>query len=440
MPGGRTWEKPWAARRRALHERAGCRHCRLSRSRRLSARAARGIESRSARSRTLGFDPRSQSTASRRRISVPAAGFRPALPCYRARPMRRSDFAYDLPEELIAQRPAERSDRRAACCILERARAVARSAISRIFPSLLRAGDLLVFNDTRVIPARVLGSKPTGGQVEILLERVLERAAHPGARAREQTAARRGAGRVAGRRRGALHRVAATICSSSSSSAEPLAYFERHGSMPLPPYIERAAEADDATRYQTDLCARARRSRGADRGPALRRSDARALRRNGRAQRAFVTLHVGAGTFQSVRVEDLDQHRMHAERDQRAAHDVCAAIERTRARGGRVIAVGTTVVRSLESAAPAGRLQPFEGETRLFITPGFEFRGRRCAADEFSSAGVDAADAGVRVRRLRCGHERLSTRGGAALPILQLRRCDVPGSPAALANVDRARS
>jgi S-adenosylmethionine:tRNA ribosyltransferase-isomerase len=155
-------------------------------------------------------------------------------------------------------------------------------------------------------------------------------------------------------------------------SGEPLEYFQRYGSMPLPPYIERTAEADDATRYQTIYA----REPGAVAAPtAGLHFDADILARckDQGVQSTFVTLHVGAGTFQNVRVDDLQQHRMHAERISVSA-EACAAIANTKASGGRVIAVGTTVVRSLESAAQSGSLQPFAGETRLFITPGYRFR------------------------------------------------------------------
>ena len=237
-------------------------------------------------------------------------------------------------------------------------------------PTLLRAGDLLVFNDTRVIPARVVGSKPTGGQVEILLERVLDGRrilahAHASKPLRSDVPVALPGGveaRYIGRRDDLFE---------IELSADPLQYFEQHGSMPLPPYIERAAEADDVKRYQTVYA----REPGAVAAPTagLHFDDAMLTRcRQMGVSTAFVTLHVGAGTFQPVRVDDLAQHRMHAERVSVSA-DVCAAIERTHAAGGRVVAVGTTVVRSLESAAQQGRLAAFSGETRLFITPGYRF-------------------------------------------------------------------
>jgi S-adenosylmethionine:tRNA ribosyltransferase-isomerase len=238
-------------------------------------------------------------------------------------------------------------------------------------PQLLRTGDLLVFNDTRVIPARVHGVKPTGGQVEILLERVLEGhriLAHVHAskplRAEAPVALPGGVEARFIARREDLFEL--------ELSAEPLEYFQHHGSMPLPPYIERTAQAEDATRYQTVYA----REPGAVAAPtAGLHFDAEMLGRckSMGVESTFVTLHVGAGTFQNVRVDDLQQHRMHAERIS-VSVAACEAIASTQARGGRVIAVGTTVVRTLESAAQSGSLQPYEGETRLFITPGYRFK------------------------------------------------------------------
>lgn len=284
--------------------------------------------------------------------------------------MRRSDFAYELPADLIAQRPApQRSGSRLLSV------KTGSGAISDLqfvdFPGLLRPGDLLVFNDTRVIPARVLGAKPTGGQVEVLLERILE-----GHRILAHVHASKALrpeipvllpGSVEARfiaRHADLFEL--------ELSTEPLAYFERYGAMPLPPYIERTAETDDATRYQTVYA----RESGAVAAPtAGLHFDAAMLERCAQlgVLTAYVTLHVGAGTFQAIRVDDLDQHRMHLERVN-VSEQVCEAIRETRARGGRIIAVGTTVVRSLESATVSGRVAPFAGETQLFIRPGYPFR------------------------------------------------------------------
>lgn len=284
--------------------------------------------------------------------------------------MRRSDFSYSLPAELIAQYPtAQRSASR-----LLHVDGRAGAWTDRQFmdlPSLLRPDDLLVFNDTRVIPARVFGTKPTGGRVEIMLERILSghrilahvhaskalRADAPVLLAEGVTA------RLVGRHEDLFE---------LELSTEPLPFFLAQGALPLPPYIERGAETADSERYQTVYS----RELGAVAAPTagLHFDDSMLERIAGLGVRsAFVTLHVGAGTFQPLRVDDLDAHRMHEEVVQVSAA-VCAAVAETRARGGRVIAVGTTVVRSLETAAAMGVLQPCRTETRLFIRPGYQFK------------------------------------------------------------------
>jgi S-adenosylmethionine:tRNA ribosyltransferase-isomerase len=238
-------------------------------------------------------------------------------------------------------------------------------------PSLLRAGDLLVFNDTRVLPARVLGTKPTGGHVEILLERILgERRILAHVHASKPLRADAPISLPGGQFAHYIGRHDDLF--ELELTTEPLAWFEQYGSMPLPPYIERASEPEDAQRYQTVYA----RELGAVAAPtAGLHFDAAMLARCAErgVQSAYVTLHVGAGTFQSVRVDDLDQHRMHAERVTVSAATV-AAIESARKAGGRIVAVGTTVVRSLEAAALSGTLQPFAGDTRLFIRPGYVFK------------------------------------------------------------------
>jgi S-adenosylmethionine:tRNA ribosyltransferase-isomerase len=283
--------------------------------------------------------------------------------------MRRHDFAYDLPTELIAQRPPTM---RSGSRLLHLPAGAAPADLKFTdLPGLLRPGDLLVFNDTRVIPARIVGAKATGGRVEILLERILEgnrilAHVHASKALRADTPVTLPGGAIAryiGRQDDLFE---------LELSEPPLAYFERHGSMPLPPYIDRQPEADDATRYQTIYA----RALGAVAAPtAGLHFDAAMLERCKQmgVDATYVTLHVGAGTFQSVRADDLRDHRMHSERVIVNA-ETCAAIERAKSRNGRVIAVGTTVVRSLESAAQGGRPEPFAGETRLFITPGFEFK------------------------------------------------------------------
>jgi S-adenosylmethionine:tRNA ribosyltransferase-isomerase len=286
-----------------------------------------------------------------------------------------ADFDFDLPPQLIAQHPAaERSGAR----LLDGTGAVPVDRAVRDLPALLQPGDLLVFNDTRVIKARLLGEKPTGGAVEALVERVLpghEVLAHlrasksprPGGQVRFANAFD---AEVLGRAGpdGALFHL--------RFPADPLTLLERHGHVPLPPYIEHVDTAEDAERYQTVFAARP----GAVAAPtaALHFDSAllEALAERG-VRRAAVTLHVGAGTFQPVRVDDIAEHRMHSEWFEVGAETV-AAIAATRGAGGRVVAVGTTTLRALESAAArvadGGPLQPFSGETDIFITPGFEFR------------------------------------------------------------------
>jgi S-adenosylmethionine:tRNA ribosyltransferase-isomerase len=285
--------------------------------------------------------------------------------------VRRQDFAYSLPAELIAQRPlAERSASR--LLVLDGMSERYGDHAMRELPQLLRPHDLLVLNDTRVVPARLIGAKPSGGRVEIFLERALA-----GTEAMVQLSASKPI------REGLEIQTAGgavTVLARESGHwrvhlpAPALEFFERCGAVPLPPYIHRDAQEADRERYQSIFA----REPGAVAAPtASLRFDAaltEALSAR-RIERAFVTLHVGAGTFQPVRVEELASHVMHAERVQ-VPEATCAAIARTRSAGGRVVAVGTTVVRALESAAAAngGNLAPWRGETRLFITPGFEFR------------------------------------------------------------------
>ena len=287
--------------------------------------------------------------------------------------MRREEFRYELPEELIAQTPlAERSAAR--LLVLDAAAAGVRDTTVRELPRLLLPGDLLVFNDTRVVAARILGRKPTGGRVEILLERALEERS-----ALVQLAASKPirTGLLVQTPGGEIEILERSEDLWRVRLPEPaLEFFERWGEVPLPPYIHRAPDPVDRERYQSIFA----RESGAVAAPtASLHFDApllTALERR-EIERAFVTLHVGAGTFQPIRVSDPEAHVMHAERAAVSA-ETCAAIERTRVRGGRIVAVGTTVVRTLESAALAAGsgapLAPWSGETRLFIRPGFPFR------------------------------------------------------------------
>ncbi len=284
--------------------------------------------------------------------------------------MLRTDFHFNLPRELIAQEPAtERSASR--LLALDGTSGACRDLRFEDLASLLTSRDLLVFNDTKVIPARVIGRRPSGGRVELLLERALDRnlaLAH----VRSSKGLREGATiELPGGQRATMQGREGDLFRLEFSS-EVIPFFEKHGDTPLPPYISRPPAGADRERYQTVYA----RAPGAVAAPtAGLHFDAPLLQRLGQAgiAHAFITLHVGAGTFQPVRADDIDAHIMHPERVS-VPHETCSAIAATRANGGRVVAVGTTVVRSLEAAAAGGGLKPFNGETRIFIKPGYKFR------------------------------------------------------------------
>lgn len=285
--------------------------------------------------------------------------------------MKKSDFHFDLPPELIAQQPlAQRSASR--MLVLDVARDVLHDSWVRELPAQLAPGDLLVFNDTRVIPARLYARKQTGGLAEILIERItgshevlaqlgVSKKPVPGAELLLTDGSRV---RVLGREDG-FFRLRFEV-------AEPLEkLLARLGQMPLPPYIARAPASADAERYQTVYARHAGAVAAPTAGLHFDEALLDALRARG-VRFGHLTLHVGAGTFQPVRTERIDQHRMHHEWINVGAQLV-EQIRRTRADGGRVVAVGTTVVRALESAAPGGVLAPFAGETDIFILPGYRF-------------------------------------------------------------------
>jgi S-adenosylmethionine:tRNA ribosyltransferase-isomerase len=279
------------------------------------------------------------------------------------------DFDFALPPELIAQHPAaERTGSR----LLDGTGAAPVDRNFRDLPSLLRAGDMMVFNDTQVVKARLFGEKPTGGKLELLIERVLQDrdvVAHMKVSKKPQPGAvlQMVGGFTATltgrwpRDDGPLYRF--------TLSDDPYAVMERHGHVPLPPYIEHTDSADDERRYQTVFA----KHPGAVAAPTaalhfdqamLATLDAQGVRR------ATVTLHVGAGTFQPVKTENLAEHRMHSER-YAVPQATQQALADTRDRGGRIVAVGTTTVRTLESYAVSGEAV---GDTSIFITPGFQFR------------------------------------------------------------------
>jgi S-adenosylmethionine:tRNA ribosyltransferase-isomerase len=285
--------------------------------------------------------------------------------------MRASDFRFDLPPDRIAQYPpASRRDSR--LLVVDAGGGLADRGFEAL-GDLLNAGDLLVMNDTRVMKARLAARKSTGGRAEILVERILD--------ARRMLAHLRASKSPAV---GSTLVIADAFGARVSGRSEDLfelelddgatvdALLEAAGSIPLPPYIRREPEPVDEERYQTVYA----REQGAVAAPTagLHFDGAMldALRDRG-VEMAFVTLQVGAGTFQPLRGDDVDAHVMHAE-SVRVSAEVCEQIAETRARGGRVIAVGTTTVRALESAAAGTALEPFQGETRLFIKPGYRFR------------------------------------------------------------------
>ncbi len=285
--------------------------------------------------------------------------------------LRLSDFDYVLPQELIAQAPAPT---RSGSRLLDVDGAALHDRRFADLPSLLRPGDLAVFNDTRVIHARAIGRKPSGGRVEMLVERVVgDDAAWAQLKASHLP---RPGGRVdfAGGAHAIVESRDGRFFLLRFHGAGTLTdWLDRHGEVPLPPYIARPGDAGDARRYQTVYA----REPGAVAAPTaglhFDEATLAALAAAG-VESAWVTLHVGAGTFQPVTAEDLSQHRMHSERFAIPEATV-AAIAAARARGGRVLAVGTTTLRALESAAGAnGALRAGAAETALFVTPGFRFR------------------------------------------------------------------
>jgi S-adenosylmethionine:tRNA ribosyltransferase-isomerase len=283
--------------------------------------------------------------------------------------MRLADFNFELPPALIARHPL--AERRASRLLTLDG---ATGAVGhRQFADLLehvRPGDLMVFNNTRVIPARLFGQKATGGRLEILVERVLD-SHRVLAHVRASKALRPG-GSILIDGGGEAQMLARQDTLFELRFSEPvLPLLERVGHMPLPPYIDRPDEATDRERYQTVYAERAGAVAAPTAGLHFDQALLAALGELGVAM-AFVTLHVGAGTFQPVRVERIEEHLMHKDWLEVSA-EVVEAVEACRARGGRVIAVGTTSVRSLESAARDGQLKPFSGDTDIFIYPGRPF-------------------------------------------------------------------
>ena len=291
--------------------------------------------------------------------------------------MKTRDFHYDLPPELIAQHPAEqRSDSR--LLHLHRLDGAVTDRQFRDLPNMLQANDVLVLNNTRVIPARLHGRKSTGGKVEILIERITsEYSALAHVRAsktprigseimldgsdREQAVSLRIDGR---------HEDLFVIASDGDTRITDVV--EQRGHVPLPPYIDRDDQAQDLERYQTVYADRPGAVAAPTAGLHFDTGTLDAIEKNG-IQLAFVTLHVGAGTFQPVRAEHIVDHKMHTEYLEVPERTV-SLCRQAREQGGRIIAVGTTAVRSLETASSDGELKPYRGETDIFIYPGYGFK------------------------------------------------------------------
>ena len=284
--------------------------------------------------------------------------------------MLTCDFDYVLPEELIAQAP--KPDRAGSRLLVLNGSLIQDRQFADI-SSLLKPNDLLVFNDTKVIPARLFGVKSTGGKIEVLIERVLnehEALAHvraskapkPGSRLVLEQHIQ---AEVLARKGDLFHLKVLNTASIGSLLAD-------YGHMPLPPYINRDDQPMDVDRYQTVYAANLGAVAAPTAGLHFSQEMLNTLTLRQVAS-AFVTLHVGAGTFQPVRVERLQDHDMHYEYLE-VTQSVCDQVMRTKALGGRVVAVGTTAVRSLETASRSGQLQPFQGETNLFIYPGYTFQ------------------------------------------------------------------
>ncbi|MBZ0106730.1 MAG: tRNA preQ1(34) S-adenosylmethionine ribosyltransferase-isomerase QueA [Sulfuricella denitrificans] len=287
-------------------------------------------------------------------------------------PLTIANFDFSLPDELIAQFPAEQR-RQSRLLYVDSPSDVLRDDTFQNLPAYLKAGDLLVFNNTRVIKARLFGTKESGGRIEVLVERVLDEH-HVLAHIRASHSPKPGSALLLEaclavnviEREGALHRL------QFAGDETVLTLLERHGSLPLPPYITHAPDAVDETRYQTVYA----KEPGAVAAPTagLHFDEAMLAELEAMGVRtAYVTLHVGAGTFQPVRVEYIADHKMHSECYQ-IPQETVDAILRARSEGGRIMAVGTTSLRALESAAAGGTLQAGYGETRIFITPGYQFR------------------------------------------------------------------
>ncbi len=284
--------------------------------------------------------------------------------------MRRDLFQFDLPDELIARQPApQRQGSR--LLYLDSA---SNELQHQQFPDLLhhiQPGDLMVFNNTKVIPARLFGEKETGGKIEVLVERVVDsHSVHAHIRASKSPKLGNQLLFEQGHRAEMLGRADDLFI--LKFSAPVLAVLDQIGHMPLPPYIDRTDTDEDKSRYQTVYAEQLGAVAAPTAGLHFDQQLLEDIQSKG-AQIAFVTLHVGAGTFQPVRADNILDHQMHSEWLQ-VSDEVCQQVIDTKAKGGRVIAVGTTSVRCLETAARSGQIAPFEGDTNIFIYPGYDFK------------------------------------------------------------------
>ncbi|SFX30018.1 tRNA preQ1(34) S-adenosylmethionine ribosyltransferase-isomerase QueA [Marinospirillum alkaliphilum] len=284
--------------------------------------------------------------------------------------MQRSDFHFDLPDELIARFPT--AERRGSRLLVLKDQQLEH----RQFPDLLdylQPGDLMVFNNTRVIPARLFGQKATGGKIEVLIERPLDE--HRAlAHIRASKAPKQGSRLLleGGIEAECTGRQGALFCLTFLGDTPLLQLLEQHGHLPLPPYIDRADAEEDRERYQTVYAQRPGAVAAPTAGLHFDEALLQQIRDKG-VQTAFVTLHVGAGTFQPVKADRLEDHEMHSEWLEVTA-EVAAQVQATQAAGGRIIAVGTTSVRCLETASQSGEIHPYTGETSIFIYPGYRWR------------------------------------------------------------------
>ena len=286
--------------------------------------------------------------------------------------MQVKDFHFELPEELIASFPLEQRSASRLLCLDGDSGELAHRGFTDIL-DLLNPGDLMVFNNTRVIPARLFGEKATGGKIEALIERVLDQhrvLAH----VRSSRSPKPGAELLfeGGAKAIMIGRHENLFELEFSGDTPVFDLLEAHGHMPLPPYMKRDDQLEDRERYQTVY----NEKPGAVAAPTaglhfdealLAKLDEKGI------EKTFVTLHVGAGTFQPMKVERVEDHVMHAEYIE-VSQEVCDAVKATRARGGRVVAVGTTSVRSLESASQKGEIEPFYGDSSIFIFRGYQFK------------------------------------------------------------------